>query len=163
MTLKEISEEITRKFNSKRAEAEALRAQYNKERLESYEEYRVASSFGDRRENAMLDAAVEKMNIINSKIIVNEKRLSQMGIMDDLSLYNSVGIVVLYSTVRFTCDGHEFIYKIYPGELSYLDIGIMAETSRVAQALMGHVVGDVVGVDHSARSETLNYKIEEIY
>lgn len=163
MSLKEISDKITADFESKRSEALALRKQYDEERQKAYEDYRIASEFGDRRENAMLDAAVEQMKIVNSKIIINEQRIKQMETVDDLSLYNSVGIVVLYSTVRFSCDGEEFIYKIYPGELSYIDIGIMAEKSRLATALMGHAVGDVIGVDHSARNETLYYKIEEIY
>lgn len=163
MSLKEISDKITADFESKRAEALNLKKQYDEERQRAYEDYRIASEFGDRRENAMLDAAVEQMKVVNSKIIINEKIIKQMSTVEDLSRYNSVGIVVLYSTVRFTCDGEEYIYKIYPGDLSYIDIGIMAENSRLATALMGHAVGDVVGVDHSARNETLYYKIEEIY
>lgn len=163
MSLKEISEQITQKFEEKRAEALALRAQYDRERSEAYEEYRTANSFGDRRENAMLDAAIETMSIVNSKILNNEARLKQMEVMDDLSNYNSVGIVVLYSTVRLVCDGQEFIYKIYPGKLSYVDIGIISEQSRLAAAIMGKSVGDKVGVDHSSRNETLEYTITEIY
>lgn len=163
MSLKEISESITQQFEAKRSEALALREQYNNERAEAYQEYRTANSFGDRRENAMLDAAIESMSIINSKILNNEARLKQMEVMDDLSTYNSVGIVVLYSTVRLECEGQEYIYKIYPGKLSYVDIGIISETSRLATAIMGKTVGDVVGVDHSSKNITLEYTIKEIY
>lgn len=163
MSLKEVSDKITADFESKKAEALRLREQYNNERQKAYEDYRTASSFGDRRENAMLDAAVEQMSIVNSKIIINEQRLKQMEQVGDISNYNSIGIVVVFSTVRISCGDEEFTYKIYPDELSYIDIGIIAEKSRLATALLGHSVGDMIGVDHSARNETLYYKIEEIY
>lgn len=81
--------------------------------------------------------------------------------------YNSCGLVKQYSTVRLEKkmqdETEEFIIKIYPDGLSFLDIGIIASNSRVAQAILDKEVDDVVAIQHSSRKLRLEYTIKEIY
>lgn len=82
--------------------------------------------------------------------------------------YNSCGLVKPYSTVRLEkkmsiSTPEELVLKIYPAGLSFLDIGVLAADSRVAQAIFDKSVGDVVAIQHSSRKLRLEYTIKEIY
>lgn len=162
MTLQEISKDIENKLGQKLIQLQEAHTRLLEERLEANEEYKAANT-GDRSENAPLEAAIEKMKKVNSKILENDKAIRLISGIDDLSRYNSVGVVVLYSTVRLTCRGSEYIYRIYPAGISYIDINIMAANSRLAVALMGKKEGDTVQLTHEGEGSTLIYKIEEIY
>ena len=75
---------------------------------------------------------------------------------------------MLFRSVRlekkmYGVDSEELIIKIYPDGLSFLDIGIIASNSRVAQAILDKEVGDVVAIQHSSRKLRLEYTIKEIY
>ena len=77
--------------------------------------------------------------------------------------YNTSGIIVPYSTVRLKLNGETMTYRLYPEGVSFIDIGVMAGNARVARAILGKKVGDVVGVRHDSRNIMLEYKIEDIY
>ena len=162
MTLQEKSIEIEEALKKKLVDLQNSRGELLKERNEAGEEYKRANT-GDRSENAPLEAAIEHMKRVNSKIIENDKQIRLISEIDDLSRYNSVGVVVLYATVRVSCNGREFTYRIFPPNISYLDIGIMAANSRLAVALMGKTVGDTVQLVHDGEGTTLIYRVEEIY
>lgn len=160
--LKESADQIANKLEARRLELLQLKEKLAQQRDECYEEYRMANT-GDRSENAPLEAAIRHMQENNAAIIANDTQLKQMDAVADLERYNSVGIVVLYSTVRLTVEGKELIYRIYPEDVSFVDIGVMAANSRLATALMGKVAGDYVDVEHTSRNISLRYHIEEIY
>lgn len=162
MSLKEISEKISMDFEKKVQELLEERSNLNVARDEAAEEYRKANT-GDRSENAPLEQAIANMQKVNSKTIKNEAQIKLVEQVDDLSRYNSVGIVVIYSTVRIDYGGKERIYKIYPASISYVDIGIMAANSRLAIALMGKTVGDTVFIKHDGTGEDMKCTILEIY
>lgn len=77
--------------------------------------------------------------------------------------YNHCGIVVPYSTVRLQLGEDVMTYKIYPEGLSFIDIGVMAADSRVAQAIMGRQKGDTVSIQHASRPLRLEYHILDIF
>ena len=54
-------------------------------------------------------------------------------------------------------------YKILPAGLSFLDIGVIAANSRVAQAILGKQKGDTVSIQHSSGKVILRYEILDIY
>lgn len=95
-------------------------------------------------------------------------KLSEYYNVANMPPYNACGLVKPYSTVRlekkmYGVDPEELIIKIYPDGLSFLDIGIIASNSRVAQAILDKEVGDVVAIQHSSRKLRLEYTIKEIY
>lgn len=162
MTLKEISENITRTFI---AEVDSMTQRKDNlliERETVFEEYRNTSK-EDARENAALSAAIEKMQKVNSDILTLERNLRSVSNVPDISNYNSVGIVVLFATVRLVCEGEEMIYKIYPNDISLVDLQIIAANCRLATALMGKRVGDFVDVEDTSQNKSLRYEIKEIY
>lgn len=133
------------------------------EKRESYiEDYKEANT-GDRSENAPLEEAIRNLKDVNSAISINDAQLRNFEKLEDVDKYNSVGIVLPYSTVRLSSDGEEFIFRIYPPGMSFVDIGAIAGDSRLALAILNKRVGDVVEVEHTSRKVALSYKIEEIY
>ena len=60
--------------------------------------------------------------------------------------YNYTGIILPYSTVRFKIDNNVYTYTIYPDDLSFTDIGIIAETSKAAQTMLRQSVGVTIGL-----------------
>ncbi len=83
--------------------------------------------------------------------------------MKSVRPYNYCGVIVMYTTVRLDLDGRVFTYKIYPRGLSFIDDGVIAANARLATALMGRHVGDVVSIRNSSKGQILNYKVLEIY
>ena len=81
--------------------------------------------------------------------------------------YNKCGIVKIYSTVRlkYSGNGSEEImtFKIYPKGLSFLDIGIIAADSRLAQAILEKEVGQQVYIMHASKKINVLYEILDIY
>ena len=81
--------------------------------------------------------------------------------------YNTCGIVKIYSTVRlkYSGNGSEEImtFKIYPKGLSFLDIGIIAADSRLAQAILEKEVGQQVYIMHASKKINVLYEILDIY
>lgn len=82
--------------------------------------------------------------------------------------YNYCGLIVPYTTVRLKLhrkdqDDEIMTYKILPAGLSFLDIGVIAANSRVAQAILGKQKGDTVSIQHSSGKVILRYEILDIY
>lgn len=77
--------------------------------------------------------------------------------------YNTCGIIVLYTTVRLKLGDRIMTYRIYPKGLSFIDIGVMAADSKVAQALMGKTKGDSITIQHTSKKTVLRYEIVDIY
>lgn len=77
--------------------------------------------------------------------------------------YNYCGRVKIYSTVKLQLDDEVMVYRIYPEGLSFIDIGIIAANSRVAQALIDKSKGDTITLQHASERTRLEYKILDIY
>lgn len=162
MNLKDKADSIAAAFEKKRSEVRASLEECIKDREAAYDEYRKANT-GDRAENAPLDAAIDHMKKANAKILATEKFIKTIDALPDISTYNSVGFVVEFATVRIQCEGEEFVYRIYPKGISFIEIGIIAADSRLAIAIMGKRAGDIVGVEDTSIGATIEYKILEVY
>lgn len=177
MTLQEYALKIERALEEKKVSLKEKHNQLLKEREDAYATYRETEKT-DRSENAPLEEAIKKIKLNNSAIITNSKSLSKMQDIPDLRRYNSTGMVLMYSTVRLECEGKEYIFRIYPEGVSFIDIcseydgngalirhvGAIAADSRLAIALMKKTVGEIIPIIHKAdSSRVLNYVIKEIY
>lgn len=77
--------------------------------------------------------------------------------------YNTCGIVVPYSTVRVALDQKIMTYRIYPKKLSFIDIGVISEESKMAQALFRKQVGDTFSLQHEGQRVRLQYRLLDLY
>lgn len=141
----------------------------------------MAANTGDRSENAPLQAAIENIKRNNLDIRECEEVISGLAAIEDAGFlskiysadseilegkrkYNSIGKVVLYSTVRLDFNGDELIFRIYPDNISHIDIGVMAANTKLASSLMGKGVGECVEISRNATAGKFAvYKILEIY
>lgn len=165
MTLKEKSEEIYRSFMESADKIEARLREITAD-IERYtEEYRVANTHGDRRENAAFEDAVNNLQRCNVEYAETDKRLQLFKRVSGIETYKPIGVVVLYSTVRLTCiqDGTEYVYRIFDAGVADLDAGILSADCRIGKALLGRSVGDIIKVPHSVKGAELSYQIDEIY
>lgn len=127
------------------------------------EDMKVASAMGDRSENAAFTTAVEKLSQLNTQLTNVSKQLRDLANVDDTKEYEHIGVVVMYSTVRLSMNGEEFIYKLYPGKLSSMERRILAQESKVGRSIWMKRVGDVFAVEHRITKDPVVYRIEEIY
>lgn len=115
--------------------------------------------------HAEIDRCVNEVTLnglrATERLVITE--LDNFKTLKVIPKYNHCGIVVLYSTVRVRLLGKTFTYKIYPKGLSFIDEGVIAQNSRLATALMGRKVGDIVSIHHSSNGSMLDYEIVEIY
>ncbi len=162
--LKVRADQIANDLNKMRQVIEQSIEDLFAEKQECFEEYQSAVALGDARENAMLENAIAHIHSVNAKISSYQKQLAQFREIEDVSNYNSVGFIVPYSTVRLEVNGQEMIYRIYPDDVSFVDIGVIAGNSRLAIALMDKSAGDVVEVENTSQARAMiSYKILEVY
>lgn len=126
------------------------------------EDMKVASAMGDRSENAAFTTAVEKLSQLNVQLTNISQQLRELNNVDDTD-YEPIGMAVLYSTIRLEANNQEFIYKLYPGNLSSLERRVLAQNSRVGQGLWKKQVGDTFVVEHRITRDPIIYTIKEIY
>lgn len=180
MDLKSVAEQIENDLAHIYTTHLKRRANLNDEKKKCQEEY-MAANTGDRSENAPLQAAIENLKRNNLDIRECENVISGLAAIEDAGFlkkifeegsevlkgkrkYNSIGKVVMYSTVRLDFEGDELIFRIYPDGVSHIDIGVMAANSKLASSLMGKVVGDKVSVTrNSSAGKYAVYTIKEIY
>ena len=160
--LKDDALRIEKALNDRALSLKKRREELLNERVQCSIEFQEAGH-EDARENAALEAAIEHMKQVNASMITVNEQINQLEEIADLSKYNSVGIVVLYSTVRLSCQGEEYIYRIFPNGISFIDIGVIAANSRLATAIMGRTAGDSVEIEHTSRNKVLKWTIEEVY
>lgn len=77
--------------------------------------------------------------------------------------YNSCGTVSIYSTVRMLYDGSVITFAIYPVDISFIDIGVMAANSRLSSVLLGKKKGDKVTIPNSSTFNNLTCEILDVY
>lgn len=162
MDLKIKSDEIAQAFEKRKNDVLSKAMALRQEREQAYEEYRLANT-GDRSENAPLDAAIEHMKKVNASILLNDKEIKRLNEVPDISRYNSVGMVVVFSTVHLRCNGEEYVYRIYPKDVSFIEDGIIASNSRLASVLMRKRAGDVVEVEDSSTGYINRWEIIDVY
>lgn len=133
-----------------------------RERLDiSNNEAREAAAQGDLRENAAYEKASADVNKYTSELASISARLAALEKLD-MERYNSVGIVLPYSTVQLKEEsGQEYIYMIFP-DITLGD-NIISTDSRIAKAILGKVKGDVVAVPHAVTKKEILYRIVDIY
>lgn len=127
------------------------------------QDLRDASSKGDRSENAAFTAAVEKVSDLNAQLANVNKQLQQIKSLKKEDKYKNIGMVVYYTTVLLEVNGKQFIFKLYPGEVSAIEDGILSSECRVGKAIWKKKVGDIVSVRHKVTGENLKYKIVDMY
>lgn len=161
--LKEISEEISIKFKQIKEKAIEKKLEIIKDIEKTTEELRVASEKGDRSENAEFSAAVDKLQLLNASLSNLDDRLKMMNKVSGEDDYEPINMIVMYSTVRFTHEGREFIFKIYPEGVSDLSSGIIAKDDPIGRMLWLKEPGDEISLEHRVTGDVLKYKIEEVY
>lgn len=104
--------------------------------------------------------------------------LEDVRTMKNIRPYNPCGKIVPYSTVRVKLKNPPktkvnssliYTYKIYPDGVSFIDIGVIAANSRLANALLGRRINDMknpnltVKVQSTSGSTVWEYEVIEVY
>ncbi|MBR6452757.1 MAG: transcription elongation factor GreA [Lachnospiraceae bacterium] len=129
-------------------------------RHELLEHVKVARAQGDLSENFEYKAAKMEKNKNESRIRYLERMLKNAQVIDDSSKDGEVGINNRV-TVEFTDDHSKASYKIVTSVRSNSLKGLISIESPLGKALMGHRVGDVVGVTVD-ENNSYEVKIKEI-
>lgn len=118
-------------------------------------ELKIATDYGDLRENSEYDAVCEEFQIVESRIHEIEKLLSDFCIY---SMRND-GKVEIGSKVSLMIDGQIEVYEIVGFNESDVFSNKISYESLIAKAILGKQVNDVVNVDDI---NLYNVKIMEI-
>src|SRR3989339_418666 len=119
-----------------------------KQRPEAIEEVQRTQEMGDLSENAAYQEAKFHLRRINSQILILEERLKNaIPIKKDNS-----GRVQIGSHVTVLIDDKQRAYKILDSQESDPFKGCISYLSPIGSALMGHIVDDVVRVEHGNTS-----------
>ena len=106
-----------------------------------------ARAQGDLSENAEYEAAKEKQSFIEGRIAELESKLSNLQVIDPVTL-NAEGRVVFGATVRFEDldSGDAKIYQIVGEDEADIKGGKISIGSPIARALIGKSEGDIAEV-----------------
>jgi transcription elongation factor GreA len=106
-----------------------------------------ARAQGDLSENAEYEAAKEKQSFIEGRIKELESKLSNMQVIDPMTL-NAEGNVVFGATVNMEdlASGDSKTYQIVGDDEADIKTGKISISSPIARALIGKSAGDVAEV-----------------
>jgi transcription elongation factor GreA len=108
-------------------------------------EIKRARELGDLRENAEYQAAKERQRLVESRISMLQKRVSEISLMNlDRIPKDKVGFG---STVHLKdSTGHAIIYQLVMPEDADVEHGLISSASPIGQALLNKEEGDEVTV-----------------
>lgn len=163
MSLKEASATITANLTKLSKELRDQKQDFINQIAEKTNDLRRASEQGDRSENAEFTEALEKLQQLQAALRDIDTRLESMDV-DTEADYKPIGMIVKYSTFRIRDnEGVEYVFKLYPDNVSDLEKNIMAKNSRIAQALWLKGVGDTVSVMHDGANIINTYTVIDLY
>lgn len=115
---------------------------------------------GDLSENAEYDAAKEAQGMLEMKIAKIKELIASARIIDDSKLNTETVQLLNKVTIRNVKNKMEMTYTIVTESESNLKERKIASNTPIAQALMGHSVGDVVQV--KAPAGVMDFEIIKI-
>ncbi|MDG1075009.1 MAG: transcription elongation factor GreA [Methylophilaceae bacterium] len=127
-----------------KAELQRLRSEDRPNVIQAIAEARAQ---GDLSENAEYEAAKEKQSFIEGRIAELESKLSNLQIIDPVTL-NAEGRVVFGATVCFedVDSGESKTYQIVGEDEADIKNGKISVASPIARALIGKAEGDIAEV-----------------
>jgi len=130
-------------MEKKKAEYDEL---VNKKIPENVKEIQIARSYGDLRENFEFKAAKEMQRVLSRRRAETERDLAQARGTDFANPDTTQVAVGTVVTLKETGDGRTDVYSILGAWDGDPDKGIVSYQSALAQALIGHKVGEQVNV-----------------
>lgn len=115
---------------------------------------------GDLSENAEYDAAKEAQGLLEMKIAQIKELVANARIIDDSNVDTDTVSLLNKVTIRNAANGAEMTYTIVTENEANLRERKIASSTPIAQALMGHKVGDHVKVQ--APAGEMNFEILKI-
>ena len=118
---------------------------YKSERPQLADEVRRAAADGDIRENAPLDAAREKIEMVNSKIFEIEAILKVANIIDNTSGGDRI-VIGSKVSVKNHHNQNNYDYQLVEANEANPLLGKISSVSPVGSAILGRRIGDEVTV-----------------
>ena len=118
---------------------------YKSERPQLAEEVRRAAGDGDIRENAPLDAAREKIEMVNSKIFEIEAILKVANIIDNTTGGDRI-VIGSKVSVKNHQNENNYEYQLVEANEANPLLGKISSVSPVGSAILGRRIGDEVTV-----------------
>ena len=129
------------------------------ERNDISEKIRVARGFGDLSENSEYDEAKNAQAQLEARISRLEERLKSVQIVENITTDAvTIGTKVVLLDMEFD---EKTEYRIASSGSSSDDDNVVTVDSPVGQAIIGHVVGDVVDIK-TPNGDTYQMKVIEI-
>ncbi len=143
-------------YNKKMEELAALEAQ----RPAIKQAIAEARDKGDLSENAEYDAAKEAQGMLEMKIAKLKELVAGARIIDDSNLNTDEVQILNKVTIKNTANGMTMCYTIVTESEANFREQKIASNTPIAQALLGHKVGDIVQVKVPAG--LMNFEIIKI-
>ncbi len=141
--------------------AKELQSLKTEKRAEISEKIKVARGFGDLSENSEYDEAKNEQAIVEARIVVLEKQLKNVKIVDKADLAHDKVAIGTSVTIRDKEFGDEMTYRFVNSVESSTDFDTITDESPVGKALLGHCVGETVQVTVPS-GEVVEYEIINI-
>ncbi len=109
-------------------------------------EIKDAASFGDFSENAELDAAREKQQLLTLEVNNLREKLSNAQIIDDLPIDGSRVAIGTSVSLRDLDSGEEILWTILGEMETNVERRVISYSAPLARGLMGKEEGDEVSV-----------------
>ena len=151
--LEDKSREISKSLEEWRNDLLESQRRVLKEIEVTNEELRAAVADGDLRENSAYTNAVEKLSQLNAQMLNISVQSKEIAAIPEDEVYKHIGRV----------RSEEFVFKLYPGTVSAVEKGILAQNSPVGRAVWMKKAGDIVRLEDKDSGEPIEYEILEVY
>jgi transcription elongation factor GreA len=136
-----VKERLIRKFE------EEIAALDRELKLELPKEIKRARELGDLRENAEYAAAKERQRLVEARISMLQKRVSELALINiDRIPSDRAGFGSRLTVIEKTSGGLELVFQLVMPEDADADKGLISTTSPIGRAFLNKEPGDSVTV-----------------
>lgn len=164
-SIQEASNEISDKLAGRRLELASELEKVNKLIAVTAKEFKDAAEKGDHSENAAYTEAKDKLTKLNTQKLYLLQNIRDINSVVPNLRYVPKSYIGMYSTFRLKRldTGEVSTWKVYPGSLSNVEIGVMSSECPIYKLLDGKEKGDIIGTTHRINGKIVKFEVLEVY
>ena len=165
ISIQEASVAISDKLAGRRLELAGELEQVNKLIAVTAKEFKDAAEKGDHSENAAYSEAKDKLTKLNTQKLYLLQSIRDINAITPDLRYVPKSYIGMYSTFRLKRldTGEVSTWRVYPGSLSNVEIGVMSSECPIYKLLDGKEEGDIVESTHRISGKVIKFEVLEVY
>lgn len=165
LSIEEESKRISRSLQDRYQELKKELSSVNEIIAATVKEFKDAAAKGDHSENAAYSEAKDKLTKLNTQKLFLIQNIESIESVTTELRYVPKTYIDILSTFRLKRldNGDISVWRVYPGQISDVERGIMSSECSIYKYLANMEKGDVVSTTNRINGNVVKFEVLEIY